>query len=127
MSTTISRERILTTHVGSLPRSQAVTDAVFAHEREEPLPDAEATIDAAVDAVVARQVQAGVDLVSDGEMSKISYATASPALPATATGSRPQTLRHSPAFSSAKPPLEAPRPTGARAASGTSASRTAVP
>ena len=75
MSTTISRERILTTHVGSLPRSQAVTDAVFAHEREEPLPDAEATIDAAVDAVVARQVQAGVDLVSDGEMSKISYAT----------------------------------------------------
>jgi methionine synthase II (cobalamin-independent) len=47
----LSSERILTTHVGSLPRSTAV------------------------DAVVARQVRAGIDIVSDGEMAKISYAT----------------------------------------------------
>ena len=68
-------DRILTTHVGSLPRSKAVTDVVFAHEREEPMEGADAVIRDAVHAVVARQVESGVDIVSDGEMSKISYAT----------------------------------------------------
>ena len=69
--------RIVTTHVGSLPRSKAVTDLVFAAERGEPVnPDEfDRVIGAAVDTVVARQVAAGIDLVSDGEMSKISYAT----------------------------------------------------
>lgn len=69
--------RILTTHVGSLPRSKAVTDLVFAAERGDPV-DADrfaAVMAAAVDDAVARQVAAGIDLVSDGEMSKISYAT----------------------------------------------------
>lgn len=72
-----SRDRILTTHVGSLPRSKAVTDGVFARENEQPFdPDALArTIAEAVDEVVAKQVAVGVDIVSDGEMSKISYAT----------------------------------------------------
>ncbi len=72
-----STDRILTTHVGSLPRSKAVTDLVFAKERNEAV-DAEVfnqTIKIAVDEVVARQVKAGVDVVSDGEMSKISYST----------------------------------------------------
>lgn len=70
-------DRILTTHVGSLPRSKDVTDLVFAQERGEAVDPAQfdAVIGAAVDAVVARQVAAGIDLVSDGEMSKISYAT----------------------------------------------------
>ena len=69
--------RILTTHVGSLPRSGAVTDLVFAQERGEAIDAAQfnAVIGAAVDDAVARQVAVGVDLVSDGEMSKISYAT----------------------------------------------------
>ena len=73
----ISTERILTTHVGSLPRSKAVTDLVFAKERNEDVDNQlfNATIKAAVDSVVARQVLAGVDIVSDGEMSKISYST----------------------------------------------------
>ena len=69
--------RILTTHVGSLPRSKAVTDLVFAAERGE-LVDKGAfdrVIGAAVEEVVARQIAAGIDIVSDGEMSKISYAT----------------------------------------------------
>ena len=72
-----STNRILTTHVGSLPRSRAVTDGVFARENEQPYDPTElaSTIAGAVDEVVARQVQVGVDLVSDGEMSKISYAT----------------------------------------------------
>lgn len=72
-----SSERILVTHVGSLPRSQAVTDVLFARDRGETA-DASggsATITEAVREVVRRQVEAGVDVVSDGEMSKISYAT----------------------------------------------------
>jgi 5-methyltetrahydropteroyltriglutamate--homocysteine methyltransferase len=70
-----STDRILTTHVGSLPRSQAVTDVVFSHEKGEEVEGADTIIRQAVSDVVKQQVQAGVDLVSDGEMSKISYAT----------------------------------------------------
>ena len=69
--------RILTTHVGSLPRSQAVVDFLFARERGEPFdPTAfDACMADAVSETVRRQVAAGVDIVSDGETSKISYAT----------------------------------------------------
>ncbi|TAG39983.1 MAG: epoxyalkane--coenzyme M transferase [Runella slithyformis] len=72
-----STDRILTTHVGSLPRSKAVTDLVFAKERNEDVDNElfNATIKKAVDDVVARQVKSRVDIVSDGEMSKISYST----------------------------------------------------
>jgi 5-methyltetrahydropteroyltriglutamate--homocysteine methyltransferase len=71
-----SSERILITHVGSLPRSQAVTDVLFARDRGEATDAAgNATITEAVREVVRRQVEAGVDVVSDGEMSKITYAT----------------------------------------------------
>jgi 5-methyltetrahydropteroyltriglutamate--homocysteine methyltransferase len=70
-------DRILTTHVGSLPRPQSVVDFVFAEDRGEDV-DREA-YDAAVSEsvrdVVRKQAEAGVDLVSDGEMSKIGYAT----------------------------------------------------
>ncbi len=70
-------EPILTTHVGSLPRSKAVTDLVFARERGEVVADTlfDAVIADAVDEAVRRQVDVGIALVSDGEMSKISYAT----------------------------------------------------
>ena len=70
-----STDRILTTHVGSLPRSQAVTDTVFAQEQGEVVAGAAQIIRDAVDDVLAKQAAAGVDIVSDGEMSKISYAT----------------------------------------------------
>jgi 5-methyltetrahydropteroyltriglutamate--homocysteine methyltransferase len=72
-----SAGRILTTHVGSLPRSQAVTDVLFAREREETrdVVQDDAVIAQAVAEVVRRQVEVGIDIVSDGEMSKISYAT----------------------------------------------------
>ena len=72
-----STDRILTTHVGSLPRSQAVTDVLFARERNE-ISDhhaAAAVIRDAVAEAIRRQVSVGIDVVSDGEMSKISYAT----------------------------------------------------
>ena len=70
-----SQDRILTTHVGSLPRSKPVADTVFARERGETVADADDIFRDAVDAVVARQRDTGIDIVSDGEMSKISYAT----------------------------------------------------
>ena len=72
-----SNERILTTHVGSLPRSKAVTDVVFALENKQEIDKAEAekVIRRAVRQVVIRQADTGIDVVSDGEMSKISYAT----------------------------------------------------
>ena len=71
-----SADRILTTHVGSLPRSQAVTDVLFAREGNGTLPpQPDRVITDAVAAIVRKQVEVGIDVVSDGEMSKISYAT----------------------------------------------------
>lgn len=68
---------IKTTHVGSLPRSQEVVDFIFARENGTAYDTEEFDIcmTAAVAETVARQVAAGVDIVSDGETSKISYAT----------------------------------------------------
>ena len=68
---------LLATHVGSLPRSQAVVDFLFARERAEvyDLAAFDACMTDHVSQVVARQVAAGIDIVSDGETSKISYAT----------------------------------------------------
>jgi len=69
--------KIAATHVGSLPRRQEVVDFIFARERGEAY-DAqafEAAMTFAVDETVRRQVEAGIDIVSDGETSKISYAT----------------------------------------------------
>jgi 5-methyltetrahydropteroyltriglutamate--homocysteine methyltransferase len=65
------------THTGSLPRSQEVVDFLFARERGEAY-DADAfdaAMTRAVSEAVRRQVEAGIDVVSDGETSKISYAT----------------------------------------------------
>lgn len=69
--------RFLTTHVGSLPRPDDLVKLMFAREDGLPLDrDAvEARIAAAVDEVVARQAEAGIDIVNDGEQSKPSYAT----------------------------------------------------
>lgn len=69
--------KILTTHVGSLPRTQEVVDFIFAREKEQPYDQAafDACMTSAVSKTVRRQVEAGVDIVSDGETSKISYAT----------------------------------------------------
>ena len=69
--------RIQTTHVGSLPRSQKVVDFIFAREKGEAYDpsDFDACMTSAVSDTVRRQVDAGVDIVSDGETSKISYAT----------------------------------------------------
>jgi 5-methyltetrahydropteroyltriglutamate--homocysteine methyltransferase len=69
--------KVLTTHVGSLPRSQEVVDFIFAREKNTPYDAAafDACMSAAVSETVRKQVAAGIDIVSDGETSKISYAT----------------------------------------------------
>tara|TARA_B110000114_G_scaffold88998_1_gene94046 strand:- start:1567 stop:2691 length:1125 start_codon:yes stop_codon:yes gene_type:complete len=68
---------ILTTHVGSLPRSQKVVDLIFAKENKQDFCQQEfdQVMSAHVDNCVDKQLQAGIDIVSDGETSKISYAT----------------------------------------------------
>jgi len=73
----LSTDRILTTHVGSLPRPPDVAEMLFAREHATRFDAAafDRTISQAVQAVVARQVAIGLDVISDGEMSKISYAT----------------------------------------------------
>ena len=70
-------ERILATHVGSLPRPKSVVDTVWAEDRGESVdPDEyDRVLAKAVADRVRRQVDAGIDIVSDGEMSKIGYAT----------------------------------------------------
>jgi len=69
--------RIKTTHVGSLPRTQKVVDFIFARENLQEYDPAafDAAMTEASANTVRRQVDAGIDIVSDGETSKISYAT----------------------------------------------------
>ncbi len=71
-----STERILTTHVGSLPRPPELIEVMIAEDRGETV-DGEVYQDKlkrAVDAIVARQVELGVDIVDDGELSKRGFA-----------------------------------------------------
>ena len=69
--------KIQSTHVGSLPRTQEVVDYIFAREQQVPfdLTDFDTCMTNAVSETVKKQVKAGIDIVSDGETSKISYAT----------------------------------------------------
>jgi 5-methyltetrahydropteroyltriglutamate--homocysteine methyltransferase len=73
----LSTNRILTTHVGSMPRPQALVDVLLKKDHGDAYDQAEydKTIKDAVAAVVKRQVEAGVDIPSDGEASKVSYST----------------------------------------------------
>jgi 5-methyltetrahydropteroyltriglutamate--homocysteine methyltransferase len=72
-----STDRFLTTHTGSLPRPDDLIRMMFAKEEGVPVDRATlaARIRRAVAEVVARQVEAGIDVADDGEMSKPSYAT----------------------------------------------------
>ena len=69
--------RILTTHVGSLPRSQDVVDFIFARENNKKYDTNEFDLcmKRNVLETAEKQRKAGIDIVSDGETSKISYAT----------------------------------------------------
>lgn len=71
-----STERILATHTGSLPRPESLAQLMIAKEQGKPI-DAQELADNvryAVAEVVKHQVDVGVDIISDGEMSKIGFA-----------------------------------------------------
>ena len=70
-------KKISVTHVGSLPRKQEVVDFIFARENNQKYnqDDFDNVMNKAVLETVKKQVDSGVDIVSDGETSKISYAT----------------------------------------------------
>src|SRR3989441_12228901 len=69
--------RFLTTHVGSPPRPDDLIAMMWAREDGIPVDRAamEERVCRAVDEAVARQIQAGIDIVNDGEWGKPSYAT----------------------------------------------------
>jgi 5-methyltetrahydropteroyltriglutamate--homocysteine methyltransferase len=72
-----STQRILTTHTGSLPRPGDLTELMLAREAATPADPAalDARIAEATRETVQRQIDAGLDVVNDGEMSKPSYST----------------------------------------------------
>ncbi|HYW87956.1 MAG TPA: cobalamin-independent methionine synthase II family protein [Chloroflexota bacterium] len=72
-----SEDRILTTHTGSLPRPQRLAEMMVDRERGGAVDAAalRAEVRSAVDDIVRAQVEAGVDVVNDGEVSKIGYST----------------------------------------------------
>jgi 5-methyltetrahydropteroyltriglutamate--homocysteine methyltransferase len=68
---------IATTHVGSLPRGDVLTPLLLARDKGDPYDAAlfDELVQSAVDAAIARQVEAGVSIVSDGELGKVGYST----------------------------------------------------
>jgi len=73
----LSTDRILTTHVGSLPRSATLTDLLIRQERDETIDEALLAREtkAAVEDVVRQQIAAGVDIINDGEQPRVGFQT----------------------------------------------------
>jgi 5-methyltetrahydropteroyltriglutamate--homocysteine methyltransferase len=70
-----STDRILTTHAGSLPRPEGLLDIVLAKARAQPIDQSalEARLRSGVEEVIKRQVECGIDIVNDGELSKPNF------------------------------------------------------
>lgn len=70
-----SSQRILTTHIGSLPRPKALWELIDAKDKNQPYDqsDLDAQLKSAVTAFVRKQVEAGIDIPSDGEQGKASF------------------------------------------------------
>ena len=70
-------DKIKTTHVGSLPRSNELSELLFKKDKKEKidLVKFDKIVKKDVEKIVKKQIELGIDIVSDGEMSKISYAT----------------------------------------------------
>jgi len=73
----LSRDRILTTHVGSLPRNEKLSDLLVRQEAGEKFDAAEmaSEMDKAVTHVVGKQVSAGIDIGNDGEQQRVGFQT----------------------------------------------------
>ncbi len=72
-----STDRMLTTHTGSLPRPKALGELEYARDQREAMsnPQYAALVPDAVVETVRRQIEAGVDVINDGEVSKVAYST----------------------------------------------------
>lgn len=71
-----SLDRILTTHTGSLPRPSRVVDLLLAREEGEARADElDAAVESAMDEVVEKQAEAGIDVINDGEQGRPDYTT----------------------------------------------------
>ena len=72
-----SRDRILTTHVGSLPRNERLTDLLIRREAGEAIDEGAmaAEMDRSVGAVIEQQVGAGIDIGNDGEQQRVGFQT----------------------------------------------------
>ena len=72
-----STDRILTTHVGSLPRNEKLSDLLIRQEAGERIDTAALAleIEAATRTVIERQVKSGVDVGNDGEQSRVGFQT----------------------------------------------------
>ncbi|MDA9667463.1 cobalamin-independent methionine synthase II family protein [Candidatus Pelagibacter sp.] len=70
-------DKIKTTHVGSLPRSNELSDLLFKKDKQEKIDinNFDEVVKRDVKKIVEKQINLGIDFISDGEMSKISYAT----------------------------------------------------
>jgi len=73
----LSRDRILTTHVGSLPRSEVLSEMLIDREEGKQLDDRQLAdeMDRAVSHVIAKQAQAGIDIGNDGEQQRVGFQT----------------------------------------------------
>src|SRR6202521_3806444 len=73
----ISRDRILATHVGSLPRNDALSSLLVAREEGTAIDKTQldAEMDRAVRHVVEEQVKAGIDIGNDGEQQRVGFQT----------------------------------------------------
>src|ERR1700733_4150190 len=73
----ISRDRILATHFGSLPRNDALSTLLVAREEGAAIDKAQldAEMDRAVRHVVEQQVKAGIDIGNDGEQQRVGFQT----------------------------------------------------
>jgi 5-methyltetrahydropteroyltriglutamate--homocysteine methyltransferase len=72
-----SETRMLTTHVGSLPRSPRLTELLLRQERGEAVDEAELArqVETAVETVVRQQLEVGIDIGNDGEQPRVAFHT----------------------------------------------------
>ena len=72
-----SETRMLTTHVGSLPRSARLTELLLRQERGEVVDEAELTqqVETTVETVVRKQLEVGIDIGNDGEQPRVAFHT----------------------------------------------------
>ena len=73
----LSRDRILATHVGSLPRNETLSEMLIDREEEKPLSKEQLAdeMDSAVRHVIAKQAEAGIDVGNDGEQQRVGFQT----------------------------------------------------